>query len=628
MYVRDLEEREYILQATSVNDKELNGNQSIFIRILPTKVNEQFINDISEMWEVVDHDEVTHKIVYFKKQGEGNSLTVEIRGVPKIFDDLDTSRIYERYDQHMTANACFNLIFNGTGYHYVLVDSFEAVQWEGLGDGETRLESFKRALERYKCEFEIRGNTVYLKKLIGRDTSFQYRYRLNASNIIQENDATQYWTYARGYGDYGDGEGGEDWQNHKLFREYTSPLANIPTIGIREAPPIKNGNITDGDHLYNQLKKLVDESLKISVSATIHDLRKQGYALAQPELGDRVFLIDERIGLNDEVRVSFISITRDWRGNVIDLHLTLGSPGLVKRHQSNLKTAMDNINGIMEGKVQLSYNVLPRAIKAATEALTRMNTQLTISEDGSLLAISKDNPNHIVIYNSAGLGVSIDGGRTFEDAITYLGVNTKLLTAGDIHTNNIRIIGDSNYFYWDGTGLHAIDPTDINKFVRLRSDGLYISRGALTIERNDGYRVVNDGYLDIDYGIQSHYPYYMSPDARQEGIWLTTTSYDYKAVGYFNFKHAARYLKIVIYTRVDDPVYTSAVRVEDANNLGHYLGYGGTNDTSEAGQQQTITIDLGVPTGQRRSFYLQLRSTVGGGNHKARVRILQMYLEG
>src|SRR5690625_4577395 len=109
------------------------------------------------------------------------------------------------------------------------------------------------------------------------------------------------WKYEIGYGDYEDVEDG-GWENANLVREYTSPLASV--IGIRHAPPIKDGRITSQSTMDNQLKTLVDESLKISVSADIHDLRRQGYPLAQPELGDRVFLIDERIGLDEEDRKS------------------------------------------------------------------------------------------------------------------------------------------------------------------------------------------------------------------------------------------------------------------------------------------------------------------------------------
>src|SRR5690625_1797470 len=163
----------------------------------------------------------------------------------------------------------------------------------------------------------------------------------------------------------------------------------------------------------SQLKTLVDESLKISVSADIHDLRNQGYPIAQSEVGDRVFLIDERIGLNDEVRVISQSITRNWRGDVIDLNITFGSEGIVKRHQSNISTAVKDIKDLLDGKKVLPYSVLDESVKNATKALRDAQTELAFSDNG-ILAVDKNDPNLVTLFNSAGLGVSNDGGNTFE----------------------------------------------------------------------------------------------------------------------------------------------------------------------------------------------------------------------
>jgi len=79
LHVIDLEGNEYPLQATTTNDYELNGNQFLTFRILPSKVNELFINDITEMWEVVDLDGIKHKIVYLRKSGEGKNYPFKLR---------------------------------------------------------------------------------------------------------------------------------------------------------------------------------------------------------------------------------------------------------------------------------------------------------------------------------------------------------------------------------------------------------------------------------------------------------------------------------------------------------------------------------------------------------------------
>ncbi|MFB4471835.1 phage tail protein [Oceanobacillus caeni] len=439
MFVRDLNGREYHLQATTTHDFELNGNQSLTFEVLPTKINNRFISDISEMWEVIDDNDVVHKVVYCKKQGIGpyspgkKRLKVEIKAIPLFFHKLDNSRIYKEYNEHMTAQLAFSRIFDGLPFEFIIVGKFDAVQWEGFGAGESRLETFKRALERYKMEFRIVGNIVYLEHRIGRDTSIQYRHKLNASNIVKEIDGTGFWTYAKGYGDYGnegDGEGEtSDWQNAKLVREYTSPLAKIPSIGILHAPPIKDGRITDRTTMDRSLKTLVDESLKISITADIHDISQQGYALMQAGMGDRVFVIDERIDLDEEVRVTNVSVTKDWRGYILDLNVTIGSEGLAKRHQSNLSTAVKQINELIEGRRELPFSVLDEAVKNATRALQNAQTELIFGGNG-IVAKDKKNPNYLTIFNSAGVGVSDDGGNTFRQAITGQGINASTIVTG------------------------------------------------------------------------------------------------------------------------------------------------------------------------------------------------------
>src|SRR5699024_11036128 len=342
------------------------------------------------------------------------------------------------------------------------VDRFDAVDWEGFGAGETRLETFKRCLERYKCEFRISGNIIYLEKQIGRDTQFQYRHRLNSTNIEEEIDADEMWTYAKGYGDYGnDGATGdeseEDWESAKLIEEYTSPLADV--IGIRHAPPIKDGRVTKKSTMRDSLKELVDESLKISVSADVYDLQKQGYPVAQSEVGDRVFLIDERIGLNDEVRVISQSKTRNWKGEVIDLSITFGSEGIEKRHRTQLSTAVKDIQDLISGRKKLPYSVLPAAEANALRALREAQTELIFgsNENGvqGIIAQEKDDPNRLVWLNSAGWMISTDGGATSKVAATADGIVADVITAGILNADQVAIMGGDGNSYAYISGAYA-----------------------------------------------------------------------------------------------------------------------------------------------------------------------------
>src|SRR5690625_126672 len=118
-------------------DDELNGNASFETTLIPNKPNLEFLEKITEMWELVDDNDNEHKIIYVKKQGQGDTLHAYIRAVPLFYDDFSRQRVYEEYNQSMTADATLHAIFDGSGYNFVLVDSFDALEWEGLGGGET-----------------------------------------------------------------------------------------------------------------------------------------------------------------------------------------------------------------------------------------------------------------------------------------------------------------------------------------------------------------------------------------------------------------------------------------------------------------------------------------------------------
>src|SRR5699024_5149015 len=130
------------------------------------------------------------------------------------------------------------------------------------------------------------------------------------------------------------------------------------------------------------------------------------------------------------------SITRNWRGDVIDLNITFGSEGIVQRHQSNISTAVKDIKDLLDGKKVLPYSVLDEAVKNATKALRDAQTELAFSDNG-ILAVDKNDPNLVTLFNSAGLGVSNDGGNTFENAITGEGINASTIYTGTMLADRI-----------------------------------------------------------------------------------------------------------------------------------------------------------------------------------------------
>lgn len=350
--IRDLDGVEYPLQATMTVDMELEGNHTISGVIKNTDLNSEFIVNIREMWEIIDFNGIVYKILYLSRDGVGDTLEVDIKASPLFYDYMETNSmlgsdgIHIEYNGSMTVINAFNMIFKNTPYTINLTSNAPSLEWSGFGGGESLLESFKRALDRYMLEFVIRkNNVVEIKDVIGRDTNNQYRYRLNANNVSHEIDANEFYTAIKGYGDFGDSESedGEDTSTYKnagLIRNYVSPLSKI--MGIRNSPPLLDGRISKESTMDYELKSRVDSSLKISISADIEDLKSQEYPIEDIEMGDRVFMIDERLSYSKEIRIVSSSITTDWSGRVIDAGLVFGSLKLSRRYKGRTDSVIDD----------------------------------------------------------------------------------------------------------------------------------------------------------------------------------------------------------------------------------------------------------------------------------------------
>src|SRR5699024_2667745 len=121
---------------------------------------------------------------------------------------------------------------------------------------------------------------------------------------------------------------------------------------------------------------------------------------------------------------------------VIDLNITVGSEGITKRPRSNISTAVKEIKNLLNGRKVLPYSELDDAVKNATKALRDAQTELTYSDNGNLVVDTKE-PNSVTLFNSAGLGVSNDGGNTFKNAITGEGINASTIYTGTMLADRI-----------------------------------------------------------------------------------------------------------------------------------------------------------------------------------------------
>ena len=440
LVARDYTNNEYPLLATKIHTSELNGQDDLELKIPQQKNNSLDLLSIDKLWEF-DYNNITYKAVNVKRQTRGNSFDLNVRAMPLFYWEFSKSIIHENHDGSHTANSAFRTVFNDTGFNFVLVDFSPSVTIEGFGKGSNRLELFKRLLDRYNYEFIIQGRTVYMHHRIGNDTNFMYKYKLNASNVSSTTDASEYFTHIKGFGNFEEGE--EDYfKNAKLKREYTHPLADV--VGKWEGPPVVDGRVTQTSTLDESMAQAVEESLAVTIEGTLHDVRKI-YDIAVPIKGDRVWLHDERINLEQEIRLHKIVTTYDEKDNIIACDVTFGSQSIGERHKANINNLSKNFRDLLTGKLKLPIISLEKIGMDMINAIHAASSEIIFGDFG-MQAISKTNPNHVFGVNSEGWYISQDGGRTPKTIATAQGIYADAIFAGTLWlTNDLNIEGVDGY---------------------------------------------------------------------------------------------------------------------------------------------------------------------------------------
>ena len=479
---RDYQNNEYPILAQKIVTSELNGNEDLELHIPQQKNNDLDLLSIDKLWEF-DYNNITYKAVNVKQQTRGNSFNLNVRATPLFYWEFSKSIIHENHDGSHTANSAFRTVFDGTGFNFVLVDFSPAVTIEGFGKGANRLELFKRLLDRYNYEFEIQGRTVYMKHLIGNDTNYMYKYKLNASNVSSTTDATEYFTHIKGFGNFEEGE--EDYFNNaKLKREYTHPLASV--VGKWEGPPIVDGRVTQTSTLDEAMAQAVEESLSVTIEGTLHDVRKI-YDIAVPVKGDRVWLHDERINLEQEIRLHKIVTTYDEKDNIIACDVTFGSQSIGERHKANINSLSKNFRDLLTGKLKLPVISLEQIGMDMINAIHAASSEIIFGDFG-MQAISKTNPNHVFGVNSEGWYISQDGGRTPKTIATARGIYADALFAGTLWlTNDLNIEGQSGYLNITGERFVMRSKSDANKYFEITPNGALANHGFFSVTRPDAY---------------------------------------------------------------------------------------------------------------------------------------------
>ncbi|WP_035415365.1 phage tail protein [Bacillus sp. UNC437CL72CviS29] len=397
----------------------INGEKTLSFSLFPCEEN-LFSFPLTKEEGIIEFENEEYVIKILKERNAGRTYFKQVEAIHKFYVDLMGKQKYEKRSGSMMFQSALDFIFEGTKYKTAVVDSFYAKSWENFG-GDNKLSLLQKALKRYQAEMTIRGDLVTFRNRIGEDTEFQFRYNFNIKTFERVVDTTNLATYIRGYGKDG------------LMREYTSP--NMKIFGKIDAPFVDDDRYTTAEGLDERLRNDLQDTPLVSITIDFVDLRKAGYPYIIPNEGDRIFLIYEPMNIDIETRIVAIEEEYDENLEPIATKVTLSN---MKQDLSDaISSAIDkSMSEVIDDNGKVKYNVLDDGVKRASAAIKSAETSLTF--DNGILAIDPKNPNNIVAFNSAGIGISRDGGHTFKEALTYEGLVASVGVVGFLSANNIR----------------------------------------------------------------------------------------------------------------------------------------------------------------------------------------------
>lgn len=405
----DVENNEYQAQCEIEKTDAVNGEKSLSGTIY---FGQDVKDNLSKGWTLTFLGE-EYVVVTYTKNDKDN--TVAFSAVQAFFYKMSKTGFYETWNGSHPFTNYLDALFAGTGYTYdntASVSAFEKQDW-GMSD---RLSLFNDIIDQANVEFYVDGKTVHVVPAMGSDLSTIVRKKFNLDTAEIQTDNTNFATYGRGYGAYSNPD---DTTSPRLEVEYKSPLYDYyyPKFGAIEAVPVADERYTIADNLLTAVKEKVDKSWAISLTLNLVDLQSVGYKYAMANPGDYITVIDESLNFSDEVRIIKVTSDYDIRGTRTKTEVECGSLSFSEQQ----KTSQSTLSNVAAGKIPVPNEWLTSQVQLATNSLLDARTELNFTDQG-IIAVDKSDANKVVILNSAGVGVSTDGGKTFKSAITADGV--------------------------------------------------------------------------------------------------------------------------------------------------------------------------------------------------------------
>lgn len=339
--------------------------------------------------------------------------------------------------------------------------------------------------------------------------------------------------------------------------------------------------------VYNVAKDRIDaEQLKIDnlvteFNATLIDINNKSYSSLKERLDDEQVIIQEVTDALTDVNNNSFATLKDRFDSV---------EGRVSSLEENITSLQGDLTLKLDASSYTGENIV---------------SKIELTPSNILISADKINLNGAIGINA-------------------LDQSTQDIVNNAISKSSINLTGSlPTALMLDTNGITAYT-SDTTKYARLNASGLYVKGGAITIERPDGFQLINNGNASFDFNVMAHEPpYHASGVSVSANYYQTNNTASQNWVNFYTFKHVARYLNFGL-SIACDPGTSYQAYIVDYNNS--TLWWTQASHTLQENFYIQATVDLGIPTGSMRNVYLGL--SVNDGSKSAFIRILSKWLEG
>lgn len=335
--------------------EELNENFTLSFTSFPHINNPG--HDLIDQETIIEYEGYEFRVKQLRK----STYSKQVTAISTYFD-MGDERKYDTYGGTHTLDEFMSYVLSGTGWTFVNEDVDQSVLILDFGNDSVKklIDTLKSA---FKCEMKIEPNKVlrFAKKL-GPDNDEQYRYGHNIISVHELTDTSNLKTYIEGHGKDG------------LVVKYTSPAAEAPGIGIRHADPFEDDSIDDPDVMLERLKDELQDSPESTVELDATELQEK-------EIGERVWLIHEKIGIEYQTRV----ISKRTRIPKSLSTVTLGNikPKTLSGMLASQKVEIDNNNK----KTKSRFHQTDERITMEVERIDESISQIELTADSIRLSV-------------------------------------------------------------------------------------------------------------------------------------------------------------------------------------------------------------------------------------------------